>query len=123
MKIKRNILLNPGPATTTDTVKMAMVVPDICPREKEFVNVMSEVRKGLLDVVGADDDYTCILFAGSGTAAMDAVINSVVPPNKKIMIINNGAYGERMVNIAKAYGIHCVELTFPVTERPDIAVV
>ena len=34
--IKRNVLLNPGPSTTTDTVKMAQVVPDICPREKEF---------------------------------------------------------------------------------------
>ena len=40
MNIKRNILLNPGPATTTDTVKMAQVVPDICPREKEFANMM-----------------------------------------------------------------------------------
>ena len=41
--VKRNILLNPGPATTTDSVKMAQIVPDICPREKEFVQVMNEV--------------------------------------------------------------------------------
>jgi len=120
MQIKRNILLNPGPTTTTDTVKMALVVPDICPREKEFVHVMADVRNGLLKVVNADDDYTCILFAGSGTAAMDAVINSVVPPDKKILIINNGAYGERMVKIAKAYNMGCVELKFPWTERPDL---
>jgi hypothetical protein len=43
--VKRNVLLNPGPATTTDTVKYAQVVPDICPREKEFVDVMDEVRR------------------------------------------------------------------------------
>ena len=43
MQIKRNILLNPGPATTTDTVKMAQVVPDICPREKEFVGMMVNI--------------------------------------------------------------------------------
>ena len=38
--VKRNVLLNPGPSTTTDTVKMAQVVPDICPREKEFASLM-----------------------------------------------------------------------------------
>lgn len=120
MDIKRNILLNPGPATTTDTVKMAQVVPDICPREQEFIKVMAEVRQGLLDVVGADDEYTCILFVGSGTAAMDAVINSAVPQNKKIMVINNGAYGERMAKITRAYNIQCVEMKVPWTQRPDL---
>lgn len=123
IKIERNILLNPGPATTTDTVKMAQVVSDICPREQEFVEVMAEVRQGLLDVVGAGDEYTCILLAGSGTAAMDAVINSVVPPNKKILVINNGAYGERMVKIARAYDIDCVEFAVQWTEMPDLTVV
>jgi 2-aminoethylphosphonate aminotransferase len=102
---------------------MAQVVPDICPREQEFVEVMDEVRQGLLDVVAADDEYTCIILAGSGTAAMDAVINSAVPPNKKIMVINNGAYGERMVKIARAYNIDCVDLAVPWTEVPDLAVV
>ena len=46
-KLKRNILLNPGPATTTDTVKYAQVVPDICPREKEFCQVMKYVSSEL----------------------------------------------------------------------------
>jgi 2-aminoethylphosphonate aminotransferase len=118
--IKRNILLNPGPATTTDTVKYAQVVPDICPREKEFVEIINEVRRDLLKIVNAGDDYTCILFAGSGTAAMDAVINSAVPPEKKILIINNGAYGERMLKIAKAYHIDLVEAQYPWTDRPDL---
>ena len=48
--IKRNILLNPGPATTTDTVKMAQVVPDICPREREFADLMAGIRRDLLRV-------------------------------------------------------------------------
>ena len=46
--IKRNVLLNPGPATTTDTVKYAQVVPDICPREKEFAGLMKGLRSDLL---------------------------------------------------------------------------
>ena len=119
MNIKRNILLNPGPATTTDTVKIAQVVPDVCPREQEFIKVMAEVQQGLLDVVDADDEYTCIPFAGSGTAAMDAVINSVIPQNKKIMVINNGAYGERMAKITRAYNIQCVEMKVCSTKKPD----
>ena len=68
MNIKRNILLNPGPSTTTDTVKLAQIVPDICPREKEFAELMRELRKDLLKVVHADEaDYTSVLFCGSGT--------------------------------------------------------
>ena len=66
--IKRNILLNPGPSTTTDSVKMAQVVPDICPREHEFASLMKGLREDLLKTVHADPkDYTAVLFCGSGT--------------------------------------------------------
>ena len=51
MNIKRNILLNPGPSTTTDTVKMAQVVPDICPREDEFAEMMRQMRKDLVKIL------------------------------------------------------------------------
>lgn len=110
--LKRNILLNPGPATTTDTVKHAQVVPDICPREKEFGAVMKEVREDLVRIAQGNEDHTSILFAGSGTLVMEATISSVAPPNRKILIINNGAYGERMLKIAETYGIPSVELKF-----------
>lgn len=53
MNIKRNILLNPGPATTTDTVKLAQLVPDICPREREFGDLMRALGTDLLKVVHA----------------------------------------------------------------------
>ena len=119
MGIRRNILLNPGPSTTTDTVKYAQVVPDICPREEEFGRLMEGVSKDLVKIAGGDENYACILFGGSGTAGMDAVINSVTPPNKRILIINNGAYGERMVRIAKAYSITPVELAYDWTELPN----
>ncbi len=119
MTIIRNILLNPGPATTTDTVKMAQVIPDICPREQEFGALMGSVAGDLTAIAGGDDNYATVLFGGSGTASMDAVINSVIPPGKKILIINNGAYGERMVKIAKAYQIECFEIKYPWDTLPD----
>ena len=52
--MKKNILLNPGPATTTESVKMAQVVPDICPREEEFCSLMQEVSDSILKIVHAN---------------------------------------------------------------------
>lgn len=104
--IKRNILLNPGPATTTDTVKMAQVVPDICPREKEFADMMKSLRNDLLKVVHAPADrYTTILFCGSGTINIDICLNSLLPAGKKALIINNGAYSARAVEVCCYYGL------------------
>lgn len=104
--IKRNILLNPGPDTTTDTVKMAQVVPDICPREKEFADMMKSLRSDLLKVVHAPADrYTAILFCGSGTINIDICLNSLLPAGKKALIINNGAYSARVVEVCRYYGL------------------
>lgn len=103
MKIKRNILLNPGPATTTDSVKMAQVVPDICPREKDFCDLMERVQQGLVKVVKGDSRHTAVLFAASGTGGIEAMISSVPPATGDLLIVNNGAYGERMRQIAEVY--------------------
>jgi 2-aminoethylphosphonate-pyruvate transaminase len=122
--VKRNVLLNPGPATTTDTVKYAQVVPDICPREEEFVAIMDEVRQELVKVVHADPQkYAAVLFTGSGTVIQDVLVNSLVPEGKKICIVNNGAYSARMVDIASYYNIPCVNLEFPTTGLPDLDIV
>lgn len=123
-EIKRNILLNPGPATTTDTVKMAQVVPDICPREQEFVEVMREVEAGLLKIVHADPSkYSAVLFCGSGTLNMDVCLNSLLPANKKILIINNGAYSSRGAEICEYYHLPTVNLKLPIDRQPDMELV
>ena len=122
--VKRNVLLNPGPSTTTDAVKYAQVVPDICPREQEFVDVMTEVRAELTKVVHGDPEkYTAVIFSGSGTIIQDVCVNSLVPAGKKILVVNNGAYSARMVEIAEYYGIPCVNLQFPATGLPDLKLV
>ncbi len=118
--VKRNILLNPGPVTTEDTVKQALVIPDICPREKEFGNLIQEIRRDLVRIAGGNENYSSILFAGSGTAAMESVISSVVPPNKKILILINGEYGIRFAQIAKTYNIETLELKFEYGKKIDL---
>ena len=124
MNIKRNILLNAGPSTTTDTVKMAQVVPDICPREKEFASMMKDLRADLLKTVHADpQQYTSVLFCGSGTLNIDVCLNSLLPADKKVLVVNNGAYSTRAVEICEYYGLPHINLQFPVLERPDFDVV
>lgn len=122
MEIKRNILLNPGPATTADTVKMAQIVPDICPREREFASLMKKMREDLVRIVHGDlDKYTSVLFCGSGTLNIDVCINSLLPEGKKVLVINNGAYSTRAVEICEYYGLPFIDLKFPVDELPDLS--
>ncbi len=121
MQIKRNVLLNPGPSTTTDTVKMAQIVPDICPREKEFASLMKGLRSDLLKIVHADESkYTSVLFCGSGTINIDICLNSLLPAGKKALIVNNGAYSTRAAEICAYYGLDYIDLKFPVNETPDL---
>lgn len=123
-KIKRNVLLNPGPSTTTDTVKMAQVVPDICPREKDFAGLMRGLREDLVKIVHGDTEkYTSVLFCGSGTLNIDVCLNSLLPAGKKILVVNNGAYSTRAVEICRYYGLPHIDLSFPVDQIPDLAVV
>lgn len=121
-KVKRNVLMNPGPATTTDTVKYAQVVPDICPREKAFANIMKQMCRDLVEIVHGDlDKYTAVLFTGSGTVNIDACVSSLVPADKKILIVNNGAYSERGAEVAAYYHLDHIELKLSITEPIDVA--
>lgn len=124
MQIKRNILLNPGPSTTTDTVKMAQVVPDICPREKEFAGLMKQMREDLVRIVhGPLDEYTAVLFCGSGTINIDICLNSLLDKDKKALIINNGAYSTRAAEVCEYYGLPYINLILPVDDVPDMGLV
>ena len=123
-KIKRNVLLNPGPSTTTDSVKYAQVVPDICPREKEFGGLMKGLREDLVKIVHGDlEKYTSVLFCGSGTINIDVCINSLLDEGKKVLVVNNGAYSSRAVEVCEYYGLPHINLKFPVDEQPDLNVI
>ena len=124
MTIKRNILLNPGPATTTDSVKLAQVVPDICPREKEFASMMKSLRADLLRVAHAPQEkYTSVLFCGSGTINIDICLNSLLPAGKRVLVVNNGAYSSRAVEICQYYGLPHIDLKSSVFDQPDLEAV
>lgn len=115
----RRILLTPGPATTTDAVKFAQVVPDICPRETEFAAVMRSIVADLPRLIDAPADARAILLCGSGTAAVEAMIGSLTGTNG-LLVINNGAYGERILKIARILGLPVVEFASDPTAAIDL---
>ncbi len=101
------ILLNPGPANTTATVRRALLMPDLCHREPEFFQMMRSCRDRLISLVcgGSRTDWTAVLFTGSGTAAVEAALASAVPPDGGVLVVNNGVYGDRMIRICRAHNI------------------
>jgi len=117
------ILLNPGPANTTPTVRAALVMPDLCHREPECFEMMRCCRDRLTRLAGATEDWTAVLFAGSGTAAVEAAIASAVPPGRAVLVVDNGVYGDRMVRIARAHGIPVTTVHADIFTPIDPAVV
>jgi len=105
------ILLNPGPVNITDSVRSALLKEDICHREKEFSDLLKSIRNKLLKIYNlTSSDYTTVVLTCSGTGAVEASICSFVPKGKKILILSNGVYGERMVKIAKVHHINVASL-------------
>jgi 2-aminoethylphosphonate aminotransferase len=112
------VLLNPGPACTTPTVRQALLTPDLCHREPEFFQVMRHVRDEIADLAGGGTDWSTVIFSGSGTAAVEAVVSSVVPPGQKLLVIDNGVYGDRIRQMAAAHGIPHQVLKYEWTQPP-----
>lgn len=117
---KDKALFTPGPLTTSQTVKAAMV-RDLGSRDQEFIATVAAVRRRLVNLAGVTPDaYTAVLMQGSGTFAIESVIGSVIPPGGRLVVLVNGAYGERMVKIATRLGIDTIELCAP--ENSPVAI-
>jgi len=109
------VLLNPGPANTSPRVRQALLTPDLCHREPEFFEVMRECRRRLVELLGVAGAFDAVLFTGSGTAAVEAALASVVEPERGLLVVNNGVYGDRMLRIARAHGIPAEALAYDFT--------
>ena len=112
-------LFTPGPLTTSLTVKQAML-HDLGSRDFEFIRIVREIRQELLKLAEADGrGYEAILMQGSGTFGIESVIGSITPPDGKWLFVVNGAYGRRMMQIAKALKIAASAVTFPESRPAD----
>jgi 2-aminoethylphosphonate-pyruvate transaminase len=108
---RERVLLNPGPAVVSDRVHRAVSGPDLCHREPEYSDILDTVRARLLAVAGAPDDWAMVMLAGSGTAALEGMTGAAVRPGRKLLVCQNGIYGERVATIARRLGISVVMVT------------
>lgn len=118
------LLLTPGPLTTTDTVKQAMLM-DWCTWDEDYnVHIVQEIRRQLVELaMQHPDEYTSILLQGSGTYCVESVIGCAIKPTDKLLILSNGAYGDRMGHIAEYYHLNYDILSFDETEQVSLSYV
>ncbi|WP_217254040.1 alanine--glyoxylate aminotransferase family protein [Streptomyces sp. AC602_WCS936] len=119
----RLVLLNPGPVNVHDDVRAAMASPDQCHREPEAAALIRRVREKATRIAGGDERHTSVLLAGSGTAALEAAFSSIVPADGRILILDNGNYGERLWRIVDVHGIPHVRMEFGWCDPIDVAAV
>ena len=118
--MKDKLLFTPGPLTTSRTVKEAML-RDLGSRDTEFIEVVRDIRRRLLALAGvADAGYEAILMQGSGTFGLEAVVSSTIPLGGKLLVIVNGAYGRRIVQMASVLRIDTVVLEYPEDRKPAL---
>lgn len=115
---KDKALFTPGPLTTSRAVKCAMQ-RDLGSRDAEFIAIVKDIRQRLVTLCDAPDDYTAVLMQGSGTYGLESVISSVIPSNGKLLVLINGAYGKRILEIAEIHHIANEKLAFPEDTQPD----
>ncbi|HTP86071.1 MAG TPA: 2-aminoethylphosphonate--pyruvate transaminase [Bryobacteraceae bacterium] len=117
------LLFTPGPLTTSDTVKQAML-RDLGSRDAEFIEIVRGIRRDLLELCGAEGaGYETVPMQGSGTFAIEAVISSSVPADGTLLVLINGAYGRRIARIAERHRVRVRELSFPENQPVDVAAV
>ncbi|KGK00348.1 2-aminoethylphosphonate--pyruvate transaminase [Thalassotalea sp. ND16A] len=121
--MKHYKLLTPGPLTTTQTVKEAML-RDWCTWDDDYnIEIVENIRQQLVSLATTQSGYTSVLMQGSGTASVESVLGSAIGDSDKILIINNGAYGKRMAEICHILSIDHTVLNFTETEQPDLKLI
>jgi len=117
---QRPLLLTPGPLTTSEATRHAML-RDWGSRDSDFIALTARVRCQLEAICNSQPTHRCIPIQGSGTFAVEAMIGTMVPPNGRLVVASNGAYGRRIATIANRLG-RKVNLIESREDRPtDIA--
>ncbi len=114
------LLLTPGPLTTSASVKQAMV-HDWGSRDAGFIAINKMVLDKIVELAGAVGTHVTVPVQGSGTFAVEAMITTFVPKSGKLLVLINGAYGQRARKIAEIAGRAVVVHETPEDRPPDLA--
>jgi 2-aminoethylphosphonate-pyruvate transaminase len=104
------VLFNPGPVLTSPRVKSALVHHDVCHRDSDYSAVVRRLQRKLRRVCRGGPEHDIVLLSGSGTAAMEATVSSCISKEGKLLVVSNGAFGERFAEIAEVHGIRTVHV-------------
>lgn len=116
-------LFSPGPVMVKDNVRRALLHYDICHRSHEFEEMFVDTQEKILKLFNADDSYYSMIVSGSGTSANETVLSSLFQPGEEVMLIRNGMFGERLLEIIEKYQIPLVDVAFPWAAYPDLNVI
>ncbi|CAJ1768590.1 2-aminoethylphosphonate--pyruvate transaminase [Aeromonas veronii] len=120
------LLLTPGPLSTTATVRAAML-QDSCTWDADYnQGVVEPIRRELVRLATGpeyESDYSAVLLQGSGSYVVESVLGSAIGVDECLLIINNGAYGARMGEMARCLGLRHHELDCGETTRPEPAAI
>ena len=116
------LLFTPGPLTTSRTVRQAML-RDLGSRDGEFIAVVREIRRALLEIGQTCGAYEAVLVQGSGTFGIESVVSSAIEDSGKLLVVVNGAYGKRIVRMAEVHGIPVTVQTYAEDTLPDVSAV
>ncbi len=116
------ILLTPGPLTTRPETRQAMM-RDWGSRDTAFIAMMAELRQRLAALVGGETSHVAVPLQGSGTFIVEATLGTLLGPGAKLLVLINGAYGERMLSIARRLERGAVALRWPEDQAVDPAAV
>jgi 2-aminoethylphosphonate-pyruvate transaminase len=114
------ILLNPGPVNVSARVRAALARPDLCHREPEYGELQERIRSRLLEAFASDGGFTAVLITGSGTAALEAAVTSVLSAHGRLVVVANGVYGERIAAMAAAARLPATVVEGAWTAWPDL---
>lgn len=121
MSDRNYLLLTPGPLTTSKTVKEAMLF-DSCTWDEDYnLGVVQSIRQQLVALATPSAGYTSVLLQGSGSFAVEGVLGTVIGPQDKLLIVNNGAYGARMIEMARLMDIDHHAFDCGEVNEPDVA--
>ena len=109
-------MLNVGPVIVPDKVRNAQLQPDLCHRESEFTELLNNTRQKLMKVFKGNDQYSMLIFGGSGTAAIEAVLSSLIRGGR-LLVLSNGYYGEKVAKIAQIHNIDTFVLKYEWGEK------
>lgn len=118
------LLLNPGPVSLSERVRRSLLQPDLCHRESEFFDLQDEARRRLLGTYSLDpEQWAAVLMTASGTAAVESMVAALVPETGRVLIVENGVYGERIALICAQYGINHERIVGDWMQAPDYAAI